>query len=179
MLTVHVNCTSLTFLTIIFIGVKKPYETVPLIFYNATILNKHCFFQLTEINECLSSPCANDATCNDNVNSYTCTCADGYIGTNCENGISNLHRAVYICIINLYLCISQRCILFFSDVVHWSVKWAANVWLYSSWFKWVARKRNSYSLILVNIAIVRITTEHHKKVFVMVKERKAAYKLCR
>ena len=53
------------------------------------------------------------------------------------------------------------------------------MWLYSSWFKWVARKRNSYSFILVNIVIVRITTEYHKKVFVIVKVRKGAYKLCR
>ena len=57
------------------------------------------------------------------------------------------------------------------------------MWLQSSWFKWVARKRNSYSLILVNIVIMRITTEHHKNVFVMVRRTKlhidyADKKLC-
>ena len=41
---------------------------------------------LTDINECDSSPCQNGATCNNNINSYSCTCAAGYSGINCETG---------------------------------------------------------------------------------------------
>ncbi|XP_019641246.1 PREDICTED: neurogenic locus notch homolog protein 1-like [Branchiostoma belcheri] len=37
-----------------------------------------------ETNECLSDPCANGATCEDEVNGYTCTCAAGYEGDHCE-----------------------------------------------------------------------------------------------
>ena len=42
----------------------------------------------------------NNATCSDNVNSYTCTCVDGYTGTNCETGMSNFHTTVDL--FNLY-----------------------------------------------------------------------------
>ena len=41
---------------------------------------------LTDVNECASIPCQNGATCNDLVNSYYCTCAEGYTGTNCQTG---------------------------------------------------------------------------------------------
>ena len=34
----------------------------------------------TEINECESSPCRNAATCNNHVNSFTCTCVAGFEG---------------------------------------------------------------------------------------------------
>lgn len=41
----------------------------------------------TDINECESSPCQNDGTCNDQINGYSCTCSDGYNGLLCENGM--------------------------------------------------------------------------------------------
>ena len=31
----------------------------------------------TDIDECSSDPCQNGATCNDEVDGYTCECADG------------------------------------------------------------------------------------------------------
>ena len=69
--------------------------------FHVSILCIHCLFLLTDINECLSSPCVNDATCTDNINSYTCICADGYTGTYCESGMLNLHISVYFFIYNL------------------------------------------------------------------------------
>ena len=42
------------------------------------ILDTHCE---TDIDECASDPCQNDATCNDAVNMYTCTCDSGWTGT--------------------------------------------------------------------------------------------------
>ena len=40
----------------------------------------------TDINECSSNPCLNGGTCNNLVNSYSCSCPSGYTGTNCEAG---------------------------------------------------------------------------------------------
>ena len=40
----------------------------------------------SEINECDPSPCVNGATCHDQVNAYSCTCAAGYTGDRCEKG---------------------------------------------------------------------------------------------
>ncbi|XP_071951750.1 scavenger receptor cysteine-rich type 1 protein M130-like [Antedon mediterranea] len=39
-----------------------------------------------DIDECVSQPCANGATCNNTVVGYVCICARGYEGTNCEDG---------------------------------------------------------------------------------------------
>ena len=42
------------------------------------------FSQLPDIDECSSSPCENDGICTDAVNMFTCSCAAGYSGDNCE-----------------------------------------------------------------------------------------------
>ena len=39
-----------------------------------------------DIDDCVTIPCQNGGSCTDQVNSYTCNCADGYDGTNCETG---------------------------------------------------------------------------------------------
>ena len=44
------------------------------------------FFVCSDINECSSSPCQNGGACIDAVNSYLCSCVDGYDGDNCETG---------------------------------------------------------------------------------------------
>ncbi len=36
------------------------------------------------IDDCAAQPCLNGGACTDGVNSYTCTCAAGFSGTNCE-----------------------------------------------------------------------------------------------
>ncbi len=47
---------------------------------------KHGF--LADIDECSSSPCQNGGACADGVDSYVCTCQDGYDGDDCENSKS-------------------------------------------------------------------------------------------
>ena len=81
--------------------------------FKSSILCIRSLFIFTEIDECLSSPCVNDATCTDSINTYTCICADGYTGTHCESGMSYLHISVYISIINLLVCIPHGCIFVF------------------------------------------------------------------
>ena len=39
---------------------------------------------LSDINDCSPDPCENGATCDDEVNDYTCTCMAGYEGKNCS-----------------------------------------------------------------------------------------------
>ncbi|KAH3831282.1 hypothetical protein DPMN_104544 [Dreissena polymorpha] len=43
-------------------------------------------FPLTDIDECATNPCKNDATCINGQNKYTCTCSGGWQGTNCDQG---------------------------------------------------------------------------------------------
>lgn len=42
---------------------------------------------LQDINECASSPCENGGHCRDGINSFTCTCVNGFTGTLCETGM--------------------------------------------------------------------------------------------
>ena len=41
---------------------------------------------ITEIDECLSSPCKHGGTCKDEINGYKCTCRKGILGKDCEKG---------------------------------------------------------------------------------------------
>ena len=44
-------------------------------------------YYVVDINECLSSPCENGGTCSTpQLNMFSCKCAAGYTGTNCDSG---------------------------------------------------------------------------------------------
>jgi len=45
-------------------------------------LNNSCL----DINECASDPCKNGGECKDEINQFTCTCAEGWTGNTCEEG---------------------------------------------------------------------------------------------
>ena len=51
------------------------------------------------IGECSSNPCMNGGTCGDEVNSYSCLCATGYMGENCEIGMCYITKVVctFVC----------------------------------------------------------------------------------
>ena len=44
----------------------------------------YCHLNVTDIDECESSPCLNGGTCMDEVNGYNCTCILGWEGDMCE-----------------------------------------------------------------------------------------------
>ena len=44
-----------------------------------------CVHYVLDIDDCESKPCMNDGTCTDGVNTYTCKCATGNMGVNCES----------------------------------------------------------------------------------------------
>ena len=46
------------------------------------------YLLLPDIDDCSPNPCRNGATCADKVNSYTCSCIEGYTGYNCSSGTS-------------------------------------------------------------------------------------------
>ena len=39
-----------------------------------------------DVDECLAKPCRNGGTCTNNVGSYTCACAAGWQGHDCDKG---------------------------------------------------------------------------------------------
>lgn len=45
-----------------------------------------------DIDECLSNPCQNGATCSDAIDFYNCSCKPGHDGIHCENGKSLLRK---------------------------------------------------------------------------------------
>lgn len=52
----------------------------------ATML-KFTFVVFVEIDECTPTPCKNNASCIDGINSYTCKCKPGFTGKHCSKGI--------------------------------------------------------------------------------------------
>ena len=54
---------------------------------------------ISEVDECASRPCMNHATCDDGVDSYSCTCLAGYVGYTCETGRFGLIKLLYVFII--------------------------------------------------------------------------------
>ena len=56
-----------------------------IIFFHYEITIDFTFdFDLTDQNECASSPCINKGTCIDKLNEYECLCEDGFMGDNCQ-----------------------------------------------------------------------------------------------
>ena len=58
--------------------------------FSSTIICQRLYqfflLKISEINECLSSPCNNSAACSDGLNGYTCSCLAGFTGDHCQTG---------------------------------------------------------------------------------------------
>ena len=60
-----------------------------------TLKMRNIFF--LDIQECdIENNCLNGATCVDGIGSYTCDCATGYTGLNCETGLYIVFNYIYI-----------------------------------------------------------------------------------
>lgn len=73
----------------------KMVTFAPLFPGSGTAPNNVCI----EVDECVSNPCLNGATCIDAVNSYQCQCRNGYTGLRCE-------KAIDYCDVNKVQCIN-------------------------------------------------------------------------
>ena len=65
---------------------------------------EHCGF--TDADECASNPCGNFGTCEDKDNEYSCECAAGFHGVNCETSTN------YTCSYVVYRFSTLSCDLF-------------------------------------------------------------------
>ena len=57
---------------------------------NIAVFNFLPYLLKTDIDDCASHPCKNNATCADRVNGFNCSCAPGFNGTQCETGRRNI-----------------------------------------------------------------------------------------
>ena len=53
---------------------------------NSVLFLTGSVLSLADINECASNPCLNNGTCVDKINSFHCTCPEGWIGKRCATG---------------------------------------------------------------------------------------------
>ena len=56
------------------------------------VKTRHPVLQLSylDIDDCLANNCQNNATCEDQINSYNCKCTAGFTGENCTEQIDAL-----------------------------------------------------------------------------------------
>ena len=52
------------------------------------LIDTMCYV-VSDIDDCASNPCQNGGACTDGVASYSCSCADGYGGADCETGATS------------------------------------------------------------------------------------------
>ena len=68
-------------------------------------------FNVIDVDDCKSAPCKNNGKCTDGVDSYSCQCAPGYEGENCETSRFEhvvTAKAVMWFVIAYITCISWR-----------------------------------------------------------------------
>jgi len=77
--------------------------------FTPCFLNLSCFFYSTEIIECASNPCQNNATCLDSFGRFDCTCTTGWTDYVCSTGAAHFFIHSQICI-EILECGSNPCV---------------------------------------------------------------------
>lgn len=62
-----------------------------------TVIEVIIAYYFADVDECASNPCLNGGTCSNRVNGFTCECAGGFVGDNCEAGICKHVAVVFKC----------------------------------------------------------------------------------
>lgn len=63
----------------------------------------YVLFLEADKDHCSSSPCKNNATCTDHVNSYSCMCVSGFTGMTCETGLTTYYFHIGVPGIIMYM----------------------------------------------------------------------------
>ena len=66
----------------------------------------------SDTDECLCNPCMHEATCIDGINSYICTCLQGFTGIHCETGNVQFNISRFIIFIFVFHAIVEMYFLF-------------------------------------------------------------------
>ena len=90
-----------------------------------------------EIDECSPNPCQNGGVCTDMVNGYSCTCAAGYTGNDCETGEQRF-------------CIVAQCV-----IVQFVQFWKVNIGFISRYWHLDYALINTYLQISTNAVPTR------------------------
>lgn len=54
-----------------------------------TFVSVSFYFNFTATDDCLDSPCQNNGSCSDGINTFSCACAVGFAGSNCNTNIND------------------------------------------------------------------------------------------
>jgi hypothetical protein len=95
---------------------------------------------LTDIDECKPGPCKNGATCSNLLNAYSCKCAPGWQGTNCDQGRTLFEHIICSVIFNIL------------------PKWRVNIMLYT-----VLATKNIFVIDLCRCLIKSYVSSGNKK----------------
>ncbi|XP_019639856.1 PREDICTED: fibropellin-3-like isoform X2 [Branchiostoma belcheri] len=80
------------------------YETHTWSLMGANYNNMYALCADLDIDECASNPCQNGGTCQDGINSYSCSCPTGFHGDHCESDPDHVTNRM-----TAYQCSSASC----------------------------------------------------------------------
>ena len=90
-----------------------------------------CILEEAAVDECCSNPCQNGGHCIDQLQSYVCECAAGFIGDHCQTGkmlfSTHLHYSWELNIFNITSLSCIFCLPFHSRKVAYTTSFTLNL----------------------------------------------------